>query len=75
MVHGLGTNRVGEGHVVRNDPDARPGMSETEIVDRLSWLGTQGVTVSSVPIPAVSGVQEYLDYAQWVIETIKPQLP
>ncbi|NVN53532.1 TIGR03619 family F420-dependent LLM class oxidoreductase [Mycolicibacterium hippocampi] len=75
VVHGLGTRRVGEGHVVQDDPDGRPGMSETEIVDRLSWLGEQGVTVSAVPIPPVGGVDEYLDYAQWVIEVIKPQVP
>ena len=75
VVHGLGTNRVGEGHEARDDPHARPGMSEAEIVDRLGWLAAQGVTVSSVPIPPVGGVQEYLDYAQWVIETVKPQLP
>lgn len=49
-------------------------MSATEIVDRLNWLGAQGVTVSAVPIPPVSGVDEYLDYAQWVIEEIKPQV-
>lgn len=75
VVHGLGTNRVGEGHVAQHDPDGRPGMSAGEIVDRLGWLAQQGVTVSAVPLPPVSGVDEYLDYAQWVIEEIKPQLP
>ncbi|OBF92005.1 LLM class F420-dependent oxidoreductase [Mycobacterium sp. 852002-51152_SCH6134967] len=75
VVHGLGTNRVGEGHTVQDDPDGRPGMSAAEIVDRLGWLAQQGVTVSAVPLPPVSGVDEYLDYAQWVIEEIKPQLP
>ncbi|KWX68949.1 TIGR03619 family F420-dependent LLM class oxidoreductase [Mycobacterium sp. NAZ190054] len=74
VMHGLGTNRVGEGHVARDDPDARPGMGAAEIVDRLGRLGEQGVTVSSVPIPEVGGVDEYLDHAQWVIEEIKPQL-
>ena len=49
-------------------------MGATEMVDRLNWLAEQGVTVSSVPLPPVSGVQEYLDYAQWVIEEIKPQV-
>jgi hypothetical protein len=75
VAHGLGTNRVGEGHVVRDDPDARPGMSAGELIDRLSWLAEQGVTYSAVPIPPARGVQEYLDYAQWVIEEIKPQVP
>lgn len=74
VVHGLGTNRVGEGHVAQKDPHARPGMSAAEIADKLNWLGEQGVTVSAVPIPKVSGVEEYLDYAQWVIEEIRPQV-
>ncbi|ABK73257.1 TIGR03619 family F420-dependent LLM class oxidoreductase [Mycolicibacterium smegmatis] len=75
VVHGMATTRVGEGHTVRDDPNARPGMSAQEIIDRLSWLGEQGVTVSAVPLPPVRGVDEYLDYAQWVIEEIKPQVP
>ena len=74
VMHGLGSGRVGEGHVKRRDPDARPGRSAQEIVDRLNWLGEQGVTVSSVPPPRVRGIQEYLDHAQWVIEEIKPHL-
>jgi probable F420-dependent oxidoreductase len=74
VVHGLGTNRVGEGHVARDSRDARPGMGGAEIVDRLNRLSEQGVTVSSVPIPPVRGVDEYLDYAQWVIEELKPQV-
>lgn len=73
VMHGLGTNRVGEGHVARRASD-RPGMSAAQIVDRLNWLAEQGVTATAVPVPAVSGVDEYLDYAQWVIEEIKPQV-
>jgi len=75
VVHGMSTARVGEGHAVLDDPHGRAGMSAAEIIDRLSWLGEQGVTVSAVPLPSVSGVDEYLDYAQWVIEEIKPQVP
>lgn len=75
VMHGMATNRVGEGHVARDDPHARAGMSATELVDRLGWLGEQGVTFSAVPLPRVSGFGEYLDYARWVIEEIKPQLP
>lgn len=74
VMHGLGTNRVGEGHRAVSDPHARPGMSAQEIIDRLNWLAEQGVTFSAVPVPAVRGVDEYLDYAQWVIEEIKPKV-
>ena len=73
--YGLATARVGEGHVVTGDPKARPGMSAQEIIDRLGWFKTLGVTMSSVPIPAVQDVEAYLDYAQWVIEEIKPNVP
>jgi len=74
VCYGVGTSRVGEGHKVINDPKARPGMSAQEIVDRLGWLKQLGVTMSSVPIPAVKNMEEYLDYAQWVIEEIKPKV-
>jgi probable F420-dependent oxidoreductase len=74
VMYGLATARVGEGHVATNDPNARPGMSAAEIVDRLGWLKGLGVTMSSVPIPAVPNIEAYLDYAQWVMEEIKPKV-
>jgi probable F420-dependent oxidoreductase len=72
--YGLATARVGEGHKVMDVPNARPGMSLQEIVDRLGWFKQLGVTMSSVPIPPVKSIDEYLDYAQWVIEEIKPKM-
>jgi probable F420-dependent oxidoreductase len=72
--YGLGTSRVGEGHEVVKDSKARAGMSAQEIIDRLGWFKELGVTRSSVPIPAVQDMNAYLDYAQWVIEEIKPKL-
>lgn len=74
VMHGLGTNRIGEGHVIVKGSRDRPGMSAQQIIDRLNWLAEQGVTFTSVPSPAVSGVEEYLEYAQWVIEEIKPNI-
>lgn len=41
VVHGMATRRVGEAHTVREDPDARSGMSAQEMVDRLCWLGNR----------------------------------
>jgi probable F420-dependent oxidoreductase len=75
VMHGMATTRVGEGHRVRDDPRTRAGMSAQEIIDHLGWLAEQGVTFSVVPVPAVRGVDEYLDYAQWVMEEIKPKVP
>jgi hypothetical protein len=71
-MYGLGTSLIGEGHVVKDDPTQRPGMSAGEIIDKLGRLSELGVTISSVPIPPVQDVTEYLDYAQWVIEEIAP---
>jgi hypothetical protein len=50
-------------------------MSAQEIIDRLGWFQQLGVTMSSVPIPAVKDIGAYLEYAQWVMEEIKPKLP
>jgi probable F420-dependent oxidoreductase len=74
VMYGLATSRVGEGHVVVDDPKARPGISAQEIVEQLGLLSDQGVTMSSVPIPPMASIDAYLDYAQWVIEEIKPKV-
>jgi hypothetical protein len=74
VCYGLATSRIGEGHVVQDDPRARPGMTKQEIIDRLGWFGELGVTLSSIPIPAVGHIQEYYDYTQWVAEEIMPQI-
>jgi probable F420-dependent oxidoreductase len=74
VMYGMSTSRVGEGHVVIDDPDARPGLPAQQIVDRLGWFQELGVTMSSVPIPPVADVEAFLDYAQWVMEEIKPKV-
>ncbi len=72
VFYGFSTSRVGEGHVVVDDPRARPGQTGPEIIDRLSWLRDMGVTWSGVPIPAVRSIDEYCDYTQWIAEEIMP---
>jgi probable F420-dependent oxidoreductase len=67
--------QVGEGHVARAaDPKARAGMSKEEIIDRLGWMADLGVTMTSVPVPKVSGIAEYMEYTQWVAEEIMPRV-
>jgi len=75
VLYGLGSTQIGEGHAVLDDPTQRPGMSAQEIIDQLSRFTELGVTMTGVPIPRVKDVNAYLDYAQWVIEEIKPKLP
>jgi probable F420-dependent oxidoreductase len=74
VYYGMGTGRVGEGHVVQEDPDARPGQSKQELVDRLGEFAQLGVTMSSVPMPPVKDLQGYYDYTQWVAEEIIPTI-
>ena len=74
VLRDLATERVGRGHVPGAGKQTHTSLSAQELVDRLARLADLGVTVSSVPIPDVSGVQEYLDYAQWVAEEVKPRL-
>ena len=74
VMYGMSTSRVGEGHKVIDDPNARPGLPAQAIVDRLAWFKELGVTMSSVPMPPVRDVEAYLDYAQWVMEEIKPKV-
>ena len=75
VLYGLGTSQIGEGHVVVDDPTQLPGMSAEAIIDQLGWFSELGVTITGVPIPPVKDVNAYLDYAQWVIEEIKPKVP
>ncbi|MCG5434292.1 TIGR03619 family F420-dependent LLM class oxidoreductase [Mycobacterium sp. MYCO198283] len=75
VMYGLATSRVGAHHETVDSPVSRPGRSAEELVDRLGRLTELGVTASSVPAPRVAGVEGYLDYAQWVIEEVRPKLP
>lgn len=75
VMYGLATSRIGEGHVVKDDPGARSAMSAQQIIDRLCGLAQMGVTMSTVPVPPVADIEAYMDYAQWVIEEIKPRVP
>ncbi len=72
VFYGISTRRVGEGHVPIDDPRAVPGKSKQEIIDGLAWLATLGVTMSSVAIPPLRGIEEYFDYTQFVAEEIMP---
>lgn len=72
VMYGMGTDRVGEGHVVQEGHDTNLGRNKQQIVDRLGEFAELGVTISSVAVPPVSGIEEYMDFQQWVIEEIKP---
>ncbi len=74
VFYGFVTSRLGDGHVPQDDPKVRPGMTKQEIIDRLGWFKTLGVTMSGLPVPAVTDIQAYYDYTQWVAEEIMPAI-
>jgi probable F420-dependent oxidoreductase len=74
VLYGLASGRLGAGHVPLDNPDARLGQGAQELIDKIGHLAALGVTITGVPIPSVSGVDAYLDHAQWVIEEIKPKI-
>lgn len=71
---GLAAGRMTIDHRPLDNPDAQPGKSRQEIIDRLAWYGEQGVTWSGYPIPPMAGIEEYFDYVQWIAEEIMPAL-
>ncbi|MEO6718200.1 MAG: TIGR03619 family F420-dependent LLM class oxidoreductase [Novosphingobium sp.] len=72
--YGLGIARLTTNHAPSGDNSMSGGLSAQQIVDALGKLKQLGVTTSSVPIPPVSGIEGYLDHAQWVMEEVKPKL-
>lgn len=74
VMRGIATERVGEGHKVNAELNAKTQLSSQQIVDQLGRLKNLGVTISGVPIPPVQNIEAYLDYAQWIIEEVKPKL-
>jgi probable F420-dependent oxidoreductase len=75
VCYGLSTELIGANHEAVDSTTGIPGMTAEQLIDRLGRLSELGVTMCSVPIPAVDGVDAYLDYCQWVIEEIKPKVP
>jgi probable F420-dependent oxidoreductase len=74
VMFGLAASQINERHESTGDTTRRLRMSAEQMVDRLGELQQLGVTISSLPIPQVDGVEAYLDHAQWVMEEVKPKL-
>src|SRR5690625_5010526 len=68
VMYGMSTSRVAEVHVVQESDIAMPNQSAQQLVDILNHFQELGITMSSVPIPQVNSVEEYMDYSQWVME-------
>lgn len=72
VYYGVGTGRVGEGHVVNKDEERFAERNAQELIDKFGELARLGVTWSSVPIPPLPSIQAYFDHTQWVAEEIMP---
>jgi probable F420-dependent oxidoreductase len=73
VVKGVGTIRIGRNHRVLNESgraDAPEGAQAT--VDAICALRELGVTWTSVPVPPLRTMTEYIEHLQWVGEEIMP---
>jgi len=70
----LETLKMGDKHVKEQHERANIEKDVQLVVDNLSWLKENGVTLTNAPLPLVSSLDEYLDNAQWFIEDVKPKL-
>jgi probable F420-dependent oxidoreductase len=74
LLHISLAERIGEGHVERHSDASLPTQEAQKLVDRIGWLRDQGVTYFTFAIPDVRDTDEFLDYAQWFIEEVKPRV-
>ena len=69
---GFGSGRMTIDHQATGDESARAGQGKQQMLDRLGWFADLGVSWSGIPIPALSSIEEYYDYTQWIAEEIIP---
>jgi len=74
VMFGLVASQMTTDHAPRPGAKKQDGMNAQQIIDDLSRLKALGVTYSSVPIPPVTDCDAYIDYAQWVIEEVRPKI-
>lgn len=67
--------KIGEGHVERSDTPNTDGVWDVQqTVDLCGWLAEQGVTETSIPLPALKSFDAYLDRLRWVAAEIMPRV-
>lgn len=74
VCYGFNATFLDAGKEVISDSTGPAGMSKAQIIDRMGWYKELGVTQTGMSFPNVAGVQEYMDYTQWLAEEIIPAI-
>lgn len=74
VAYSLGSLMLRDGHVAHDDPRAKLPASAAEIVDRLGWLASLGVTHTSLSHIGMPSLAAYLDHLRWAAEEVLPKL-
>ncbi|MFA7602934.1 MAG: TIGR03619 family F420-dependent LLM class oxidoreductase [Novosphingobium sp.] len=74
VCYGFNATFLDAGKEVVSDSSGRAGMTKDQIIDRMGWYRELGVTITGMPIPDVGGIEEYMDYTQWLAEEIVPAI-
>lgn len=74
VCYGFNATFLDAGKEVISDATGPAGLSKDQIIDRMGWYKELGVTQTGMPFPDVSGIEEYMDYTQWLAEEIIPAI-
>jgi probable F420-dependent oxidoreductase len=72
--YSLEGQKIGEGHVPRDDPGSEVGGNVEEIIDSLNRIAELGATVTGAPLPPARDLEELLDHARWFAEEVRPRV-
>jgi len=68
----VGSSFISEGHVAGDNPIGRDVSSAQQMIDLIGFLRDCGVTNAYYAIPQVNNADEFMAYAQWFMEEVKP---
>jgi probable F420-dependent oxidoreductase len=61
-------------HARVEDVRAEPTTNAAELIDRLNWLASLGVTDTFLPRPPLRDFEAYLDWLRWVAAEVMPKV-
>ena len=66
--------RVGEGHAETGAKGTEGSWDAGQMIDLCGQLADKGVTETNIPLPELSGFEEYCDHLRWIGEEIIPRV-
>jgi len=74
LAYTMANLKLGDGHVVRDSPEADGSWNAQHMIDVVSRLKELGVTETPLVAPYLKDFQEYLDWIRWGAEEVMPKV-